>query len=138
MRSYESMFITAPTLAPEAYDRLLTSFEEVITGGGGVVANTNKWGRRGLAYEVQKFKEGMYTIFEYDGPNDLVKELERRFKLNDSVLKFMTVKTERKTKLENKGKAARQAKQEAKAKKRGSKSEDRRDDRRRPDERREG
>ncbi len=138
MRSYESMFITPPSLAPEAYDRLLGSFEEIITNGGGAVSNTVKWGRRSLAYEVQKFKDGIYTIFEYDGPNDLVKELERRFKLNDSVLKFMTVKTERKAKLENKGKAARQAKQEAKAKRRGSKSEDRRDDRRRSDERREG
>jgi small subunit ribosomal protein S6 len=116
------MFITAPTVAPEAYDRLVSTFADVITNGGGVVTNTNKWGRRTLAYEIQKFREGMYTIFEFDGPNDLVKELERRYKLNDSVLKYLTVKTERKKKLENKGSAKRKAKQENKAKRKAAKS----------------
>lgn len=120
MKSYESMFITAPTVASENYDRLVKSFEEVITGGGGVVENTNKWGTRKLAYEVKNFTDGIYTIFEYQGPNDLVKELERRFKLNDSVLKFMTVKTERKLKLEKKGSAKRQAKQDHKAKRKAA------------------
>ena len=115
MRNYESMFIAAPTLAPEAYDRLVASFAEVITNGGGQVNNTTNWGRRKFAYEVQKFHEGIYTIFDFDGPNDLVKELERRYRLNDSVLKFMTVKTERKQKLEAKGSARRKAKQEGKA-----------------------
>ncbi len=122
MRNYESMFITAPTVAPEAYDRLIGNFEEVITNGGGAVINTNKWGRRALAYEIQKFKEGIYTIVEYEGPNDLVKELERRLKLNDSVLKFMTVKTERKKKLEAKGSAQRKAKLDHKAKRKAAKA----------------
>ena len=122
MRNYESMFITAPTLTPDAYDRLVATFEEVVTGNGGEVSNTIKWGRRTLAYEVQKFKEGMYTILEFAGPNDLVKELERRFKLNDSVIKFMTVKTDRKLRLENKGSARRKAKQEGKARRKANKS----------------
>ena len=122
------MFITAPTVAPESYDRLISSFEEVITSNGGANLNTVKWGRRTLAYEVQDFKEGIYTIFEYEGPNDLVKELERRLRLNDSVLKFMTVKVERKKRLERKGAAQRQAKAEHKAKRRAAKSGgDRRD-----------
>ena len=122
MKSYESMFIIAPTVAPEAYDRLIAGFEEVITNGGGSVSNTIKWGRRNLAYEVKKFKEGMYTIFEFEAPNDLVKELERRYKLNDSVLKFMTVKNDRKDKLVSKGSARRKKKQDHKAKRKAAKS----------------
>jgi len=124
MRTYESMFITAPTVAPEAYDSLLDTLAEVISNGGGKLNNTIKWGRRTLAYEIKKFKEGIYTIFEFEGPNDLVKELERRFKLNDSVIKFMTIKTERKKRLTAKGAARRKAKQEGKSKSRKSSSDD--------------
>lgn len=126
MKNYESMFITAPSVAPEAYDRLVNSFEEVIANGGGKVLNTIKWGRRTFAYEVKKFKEGIYTIFEFDGPNDLVAELERRYRLNDSVLKYITVKTERKRRLESKGSAKRKAKQD-KGKRGGSNKEMRQD-----------
>ncbi len=116
MRTYESMFITAPTVAPEAYDKLVGGFEGIISDGGGKVNNTIKWGRRTLAYEIEKFKEGIYTIFEFEAPGDLIKELERRYKLNDSVLKFMTIKTERKNRLTAKGAERRKAKQEHKAK----------------------
>ena len=124
MRNYESMFITAPTVASEAYERLVATFEEVISNGGGNVTNINKWGRRTLAYEVQRFKEGIYTLLEFEGPNDLIKELERRFRLNESVLKFMTVKTERKDRLVAKGSARRKAKQDQKAKRKASRSGD--------------
>lgn len=122
MRSYESVFITAPTVGPEAYDKLVGTFEEVIAQNGGDLLKINKWGRRTLAYEVKRFKEGIYTIFEFDGSGELVTELERRFKLNDSVIKFMTVKTERKKKLENKGSAKRKVKQDKKAKRKAAKS----------------
>ena len=141
MRTYETMFITAPTVAPDAYDRLVGTFEELISTNGGNVTNTVKWGRRTLAYEIQKFKEGIYTIFEFEAPGEMIKELERRMRLNDSVLKFLTVKTERKAKLEAKGSEKRQAKQNAKAKRKARKvgtEDNRRDDRRdeRRDERR--
>jgi len=122
MNPYETMFIVAPTVAPDAYDRLILSFEEIITGNGGTLLNTIKWGRRSLAYEIKKFKEGIYTIFEYNAPGEMIKEFERRLRLNDSVLKFMTVKTDRKKKLEEKGTAKRKAKQENKSKRRAAKS----------------
>ena len=122
MTSYESIFITAPTVAPEAYDRLVANFEEVIRNNGGENSSTNRWGRRTLAYEVKKFREGIYTIFEFEGGGSLVKELERRYRLNDSVLKFLTVKTERKKKLEQKGEKRRQARLDAKAKRKARKT----------------
>ena len=116
------MFITAPTVAPEAYDRLVGSFEELIRNHEGNVINTDKWGRRTLAYEVKKFKEGIYTVVEYEAPADFIKEFERRMRLNDSVLKYLTVKTERKQKLINKGSARRQARQELKSRRRAARS----------------
>jgi small subunit ribosomal protein S6 len=116
MTSYESIFIAAPSLSPDAQDALVTSYEELIKEQGGTVTNTIKWGRRNLAYEIKGFKEGVYTIFEMEGNGDLVKELERRFRLNDSVIKFMTIKTERKKKLQRKGAKARQAKADARSK----------------------
>ena len=131
MRTYESIFITAPTVGPEQYDRLVETFTEVINDNGGNLVNTTKWGRRTLAYEIKKFREGIYTIFEFEGSGELVKELERRFKLNDSVIKFMTVKTERQKKLVQKGTAKRKAKQDAKAKRRAAKGKsDSREERR--------
>ena len=120
MKPYETMFIIAPTLGPDAYDRLVKTFEGIITDNGGSMINTTKWGLRTLAYEIQKFKEGIYTIFEYEAPGDLIQELERRLRLNDSILKYLTVKTERKQKLVNKGAAKRNA-QEARKKRRTGK-----------------
>lgn len=121
MTSYESIFIAAPTLSQDAQESLITSYEELIKELGGELNNTIKWGRRNLAYEIKKFKDGIYTIFEYEADGDVVKELERRFRLNDSVIKFMTIKTERKKKLQRKGAKARQAKADARSK-RSSKS----------------
>lgn len=121
MTSYETIFIAAPTLSPDAQESLITSYEELIKEMGGNLTNTIKWGRRNLAYEIKKFKDGVYTIFEFEGNGDLIKELERRFRLNDSVIKFMTIKTERKKKLQRKGAKARQAKADARSK-RSSKS----------------
>lgn len=121
MTSYETIFIAAPTLSPDAQETLIGSYEELIKEMGGNLTNTIKWGRRNLAYEIKKFKDGVYTIFEFEGNGDLIKELERRFRLNDSVIKFMTIKTERKKKLQRKGAKARQAKADARSK-RSSKS----------------
>ena len=123
------MFITAPTVSPDAYDRLIATFEGVVTDNGGTIIKINKWGRRPLAYEVERFREGIYTIFEFEAPGELVQEFERRLKLNDSVLKFLTVKTDRKDRLVNKGTALRKAKAEAKSKRRASRSGERSHDR---------
>jgi len=119
-RTYETMFIVAPTVGPDAHERLVASFESIITENDGTMLNTIKWGVRTLAYEIAKFREGIYTIFEYEAPGTLIQELERRMRLNDSVLKFLTIKTERKKKLLNKG-AAKRNKREARKKRKAGK-----------------
>ncbi len=119
-RSYETMFIALPTLSQEALDNLIETFEGVIEGTGGKLIETDKsWGLRKLAYEIRDFKEGYYTIFRFEGGGDVVKELERRFRLSDSVMRYLTVRDERKKKLVAKGTARKNAKM-AKKKKRQS------------------
>ena len=92
MRLYETIFIASPTLTEEQVDELVKQYEGIIAEQGGELLKTDKWGRKKLAYEVQKFSEGYYTLFEMNAGPKLVAELERRFRNNDAVIKFMSVR----------------------------------------------
>ncbi len=105
MRHYETIFIASPTLTDEQSDELVKQFEGIIAEQGGELLKTDKWGRKKLAYEVQKFSEGYYTLFEMNAGPDLIAELERRFRNNDSVIKYLSVR------LDEAEKAAGRAKQ---------------------------
>jgi small subunit ribosomal protein S6 len=105
MRHYETIFIASPTLTDEQSDELVKQFEGIIAEQGGELLKTDKWGRKKLAYEIQKFSEGYYTLFEMNADNKLVAELERRFRNNDAVIKYMSVR------LDEQEKAAGRAKQ---------------------------
>lgn len=115
--NYESVFIAVPTISEEGMENLVGNFEEIIRSHGGNLTATNRWGKKRLAYEIKKFNEGIYTQFEYEGDGALVAELERKFRLSDSVIRYLTIKLERPNKLVAKGAAKRQAK-EARSKKR--------------------
>ena len=104
-RHYETIFIASPTLTDEQSDELVKQFEGIIAEQGGELLKTDKWGRKKLAYEVQKFSEGYYTLFEMNAGPDLIAELERRFRNNDSVIKYLSVR------LDEAEKAAGRAKQ---------------------------
>ena len=92
MRRYETIFIASPTLTDEQSDELVKQFEGIIAEQGGELLKTDKWGRKRLAYEVQKFSEGYYTLFEMNAGPNLIAELERRFRNNDAVIKYMSVR----------------------------------------------
>lgn len=92
MRRYETIFIASPTLTEEQSDELVKQFEGIIAEQGGELLKTDKWGRKKLAYEVQKFSEGYYTLFEMNAGPTLVAELERRFRNNDAVIKYLSVR----------------------------------------------
>jgi small subunit ribosomal protein S6 len=111
LTNYESVFIAAPTLSNEAFDQLVSTFEEIITTNGGELVATNKWGRKTLAYEIANFTEGIYTHIEFDGDGDLVKELERRYRLTDSVIRYLTVRLDRPRKLVAKGNVKKKRKE---------------------------
>ena len=91
-RFYEVMFIVRPDVADEDLDKLIAGFEHTVTGGGGAVRSTEKLGRRKLAYMVRKFNEGNYVLLTVDAGGALVAELERRLRVSEPVIKFITVR----------------------------------------------
>lgn len=117
MRHYETIFIASPTLTDEQSDELVKQFEGIIAEQGGELLKTDKWGRKKLAYEVQKFSEGYYTLFEMNAGPTLVAELERRFRNHDSVIKYLSVRMDEAEKAAGRAKERieREAKRKAKA-----------------------
>jgi len=112
MRKYEIIFIIRPDATEEDIAKLITQFEGVVTGAGGKVEKVEKMGRRRLAYRVKRHREGFYVLFALEGNGDTVHELERRFKVTDTVIKFLTVRTDEELKRAERRKVIR-AKQEA-------------------------
>ena len=95
MRTYETVFITLPTLTEDEERTIVGGFEQVLTDSGATMFTTDRMGRRRLAYPIQKFEDGVYTRFLYDSVADVPRELERRMRISDKVLRHLTVQLER-------------------------------------------
>ena len=91
MRSYEVIFILDPALADDAVDGAIAAASGVVTKEGGEVVEVQKWGRKRLAYEVKKRREGHYVFLRLRAPVKAVSELERHLNIAEPVLKFLTV-----------------------------------------------
>lgn len=117
MRRYETIFIASPVLTDEQADELVRNFEGIIAEQGGELLRTDKWGRKKLAYAIEKFSEGYYTLFEMNAGPNLIAELERRFRNNDSVIKFLSVRMDEQAKAADRQKVRyeREAKRKAQA-----------------------
>ncbi|HSB70401.1 MAG TPA: 30S ribosomal protein S6 [Candidatus Methylomirabilis sp.] len=94
MRAYEVIFILDPALADDGVESAITAAKGVVTKEGGEVAEIQKWGKKRLAYEIKKRREGHYVFFRIAAPPKAVGELERYLKIAESVLKYMTVVAE--------------------------------------------
>ncbi|HMD20693.1 MAG TPA: 30S ribosomal protein S6 [Alloacidobacterium sp.] len=106
-RFYEVMFIVRPDTQDEDVDKLIAGFEATVTNGGGTIRSTEKLGRRKLAYTVRKFNEGNYILLTVDADGALVHELERRLRVSEPVIKFITVRMDEEQKRIDKIKAIR-------------------------------
>ena len=113
MRNYEIIFIVRPDVTEEDVDKLIAQMEGVVAGTGGKLEKVEKLGRRRLAYRVQKQREGIYVLFRLQGSGDTVKEFERRLKVIDTVIKYLSVRIDEDLERAEKFKALR-AKQESK------------------------
>lgn len=98
MRIYEELFIVRPDATEEELDPVIEQLKGVITHAGGVVDKTEKWGVRKLAYRVAKCSEGQYILLQFTAQPATVKELERRLRVNDLVIKYLTVRIDEKLK----------------------------------------
>jgi len=108
-RTYEVMFIVRPDVEEAEMDKLIETFSGYVTAGGGTVKTTEKMGRRRLAYTVRKFNDGFYVLLVIDSPASLVAELERRLRVSEQVIKFITVRMDEEEKRVAKIKAHRDA-----------------------------
>jgi small subunit ribosomal protein S6 len=106
-RLYEVMFILRPDVTEEDADKLIAGFTATITGGGGSVKTVEKMGRRKLAYMVRKFNDGNYVLLTVESDGSVVAELERRLRVTEPVIKFLTVRIDEEEKRLAKVKAAR-------------------------------
>lgn len=106
-RFYEVMFIVRPDVADEDLDKLIAGLEQTVTNGGGTVRSTEKLGRRKLAYLVRKFNDGNYVLLTIDADGALIAELERRLRVSEPVIKFITVRMDEEDKRLAKIKAIR-------------------------------
>jgi small subunit ribosomal protein S6 len=92
--TYETVFITVPTLTEDEERTIVDGMAQIVTDGGGDFTANDRMGRRRLAYPIQKFEDGVYTLFLYDSESDVPKELDRRFRLSDKILRHLTVRLE--------------------------------------------
>jgi small subunit ribosomal protein S6 len=110
MRTYEIMFIVRPDVEEADLDKLIETFTGYVTTGGGEVKGVEKMGRRRLAYTVRKFNDGFYVLFMVAIEGNQVAELERRLRVTEQVIKFITVRTDEEDKRLAKIKALRDSK----------------------------
>ena len=120
MRKYEIMFIVDPHVSEEEIDKISSQIGEVITDGGGDIENVEKMGLRTLAYEIEKKREGFYVLLTARANGEIIKEAERRFRVMDQVLRYLTVRIDEGQKKLDKVRADRDRKDSRRAAKRSS------------------
>jgi small subunit ribosomal protein S6 len=108
-RTYEIMFIVRPDVEEAELDKLIETFSGYVTTGGGTITSTEKMGRRRLAYTVKKFNDGFYILLIVEAPASLISEIERRLRVSEQVIKFITVRMDEENKRVAKIKAHRDA-----------------------------
>ncbi len=95
MRKYETLFVLKPHLEEDARKALIDRFTGIINSAG-EVTNVDEWGNKRLAYEIEKLREGYYVLVDFMGNPDSITELERNFRINDDVMRFIVVNREEK------------------------------------------
>src|SRR5215469_9937997 len=107
-RTYELMFIVRPDMPEEELSKLISTLESSVTSGGGTV-KSEIWGKRRLAYTVRRFNDGIFVLLIVEGTGAMMHELERRLRVTEPVIKFITVRTDEEQKRLAKIKAIREA-----------------------------
>ena len=115
MRIYEELFIIKPDAPDEEVDQFIETLRTQLTAIGATVDKVDKWGKRRLAYRVDKYREGTYVLFQFTAAPEAVKELERRLRVADLVLKFLTVRIDETLKRLEKRKKHREKRAQRKA-----------------------
>jgi small subunit ribosomal protein S6 len=96
MRTYELMFVVDPRVSDEDVTTMIQDYRNMITAGGSQITSEENWGRRKLAYPINKLTEGKYVLFyiSSDGGKTSLPEVEHRMRQNDRILRYLTVRTD--------------------------------------------
>lgn len=108
MRIYEELYILRPDATEEDVDASVEMVKSIVTAAGGTIDKVDKWGVRKLAYRLKKLNEGFYVLIQFSAKPEVVKELERRLRVSDAVVKFITVRIDEKLKWLEKRKKIRE------------------------------
>ena|SRR6202046_308979 len=114
-RTYELMFIVRPDMADEDLEKLVSLLETTVASAKGSVKSIDRMGKRRLAYMVRKFREGIYILMTIEGEGTVIHELERRLRVTEQVIKFLTVRVDEEHKRLEKIKALRDSRKKASA-----------------------
>src|SRR4029077_6214015 len=112
-RTYELMFIVRPDMLDDDLDKLVSTLESAVTTAGGAVKSVEKMGKRRLAYTVRRFHDGIYILLTVEGGGAVIHELERRLRVTEPVIKFLTVRIDEEQKRLEKIKKIRDARRKA-------------------------
>lgn len=95
MEIYESLFIIRPSLSDEDTISLFEKMKGVVEKNGATLMKAENWGRKKLAYEIKRERKGTFAYLYFKGPGQVIGELERSYRLEDSIIKFLTVRLEK-------------------------------------------
>lgn len=111
-RTYELMFIVRPDMPEEEQSKLISTLESSVSSSGGTV-KSEVWGKRRLAYAVRRFHDGIFVLLTLEGDGAMVHELERRLRVTEPVIKFITVRIDEEQKRLDKIKKIRESRKKA-------------------------
>jgi small subunit ribosomal protein S6 len=114
-RTYELMFIVRPDMLDDDLDKLVSTLESAVTSAGGSVKSVERMGKRRLAYAVRRFHDGIYILLTVEGGGAVIHELERRLRVTEPVIKFLTVRIDEEQKRLDKIKQLREARKKVSA-----------------------
>ena len=118
-RKYELVYVVSPEASDEQVTDLHTQIESTVQKMNGQIEKTENWGRRKLAYEIARHKEGVYVLDVINGSGELMKELDRRLRVMDQVLRHMVVRVDEEKKVVDRIRTKRQSESERRRVKRG-------------------
>jgi small subunit ribosomal protein S6 len=114
-RKYELVYVISPDVSDDQVTELHGQIDAIVQRMGGQIEKTDNWGRRRLAYEIGRHKEGVYVLEVINATGDLIKELDRRLKVNDEVIRHVVVRVDEENRVVERAKAKRQVVQEKRA-----------------------
>lgn len=96
MRNYEGVFIINPDLSADAAKGVVTQVQDLVSKNGGRIDGIQEWGKRRLAYKIQKRQEGNYVLLNFQLDSNQAKKLEQALRLNDNVMRYLLVNKDEK------------------------------------------